>query len=709
MKTQHAAEQIGEDLSADGPALPEKGLWTWPDRLGSGGTVALFIVVATTYAIGARLAFALIVSSGLDGVFFIPAGITAAFLLRLPRRHWATVLLGAGVTEAAMDLANGFTFAQSLGFAAANVAEPLLGALIVTSAIGVLDLARRKHVVFFIVGSVLAGPALGALIGAGADRMFGGDDFLATFGQWWLGDALGVVIVGGSIVAWGPSPDRRTLGSLPGAALLAGSAVLTGYAMIGTDLPIVFMSLIGIVVAGVVFGPRAVAMTALTVAVTVALSISLFSGDLIVGLTRGTALLIIKIEVGLFALAGLVVAAEAHERELASRRASASELRAALIEKDRQQEHEIALRLQRALLPSELLQDDRFRMAARYEAASDMLEVGGDWYDSIRLDRGRVGIVVGDVVGHGIEAATSMGRLRSAFAALAISEESPMRLLTELDRFAGTQGGTAFATAVYGILDPVGELRYASAGHPPPLVLPRHGSPYWVDGARSQPLYGESRTPRREAVARIEPDSTIIFYSDGLVERRGEPIEVGLGRLETEAGALRNLDPDELCRQLVTRMGVGSERNDDVVVVAVRLLSLESPHRDFRLDIPAVPTELKRLRDELRSWLKLNQLTGQVETDLLLTVGEACSNAVRHAYPEDRPGLCTVALQIEEDHVRVRVIDYGTWHERAKPDGYTGRGTDIMRSVSSDFSRETGADGTTVSFRIPIKHSKLKR
>lgn len=215
VKTEHAeakSDDTTESLNTNGGSI-----WAWPGALG--GMAALFLIVILAYALGSRLAILLAEASGLDGVFFIPAGITLAFLLRLPRGAWWVVLAGAGLTELVMDLASGWSVSQALGFAAANVVEPLVGATIVMLAVGRLDLARRRHVLWFTLGAVLTGPAIGALIGAAADRLFGADDFLPTFLQWWLGDALGVVVSGSAILVWGSSRDRRSVFSPVGGML----------------------------------------------------------------------------------------------------------------------------------------------------------------------------------------------------------------------------------------------------------------------------------------------------------------------------------------------------------------------------------------------------------------------------------------------------------------------------------------------------------
>jgi len=237
----------------------------------------------------------------------------------------------------------------------------------------------------------------------------------------------------------------------------------------------------------------------------------------------------------------------------------------------REAEHEIALRLQRALLPDRVVRHPALEIAARYEAASGVLSVGGDWYDTFALPGGRVGLAVGDVVGHGLEAAAAMGRLRTALAALAPHADGPGRLLALLNEFAAGPNGSDFVTACCATLDPAtGALRYASAGHPPMLLVAPGGATRWLGAAASPPLRFGLVSERPEASAVLEPGAALVLYSDGLVERRREPIDAGLARLERAARA-GHADPAEaLCDRIVAALGVDAARDDDVVVLCVR-------------------------------------------------------------------------------------------------------------------------------------------
>ena len=238
----------------------------------------------------------------------------------------------------------------------------------------------------------------------------------------------------------------------------------------------------------------------------------------------------------------------------------------------REQEHQIAVRLQRALLPNHVLEHPDVTIAARYEPRSSSLEVGGDWYDSFVLPDGRIGLTVGDVVGHGIDAAADMGRLRTALSALAAGATSPGQLISHLDHFASSAGGVGFATVCYVILDPrSGELSYASAGHPPLLIREPDGCTRWLLEGRSPPLATMLKPNRPDAVDLLLPGAMLVLCSDGLIERRGEEIGDGLARLEAIVHALpRDLSVDAACAHVLAGMDVETDRRDDVVIMCLR-------------------------------------------------------------------------------------------------------------------------------------------
>ncbi|HSJ28824.1 MAG TPA: SpoIIE family protein phosphatase [Acidimicrobiia bacterium] len=549
---------------------PARGDWTWPDKLPF-GPIGLFALTALSYGAGSRLALLLIERSELWSVFFVPAGVMAAFLLRVRTRLWWVVVLAAGATEALMDLDFGYSTAATAGFVGGNVVGPVLGAWIVRSRCGTVDLSRLKDVGWFLAGSVVIGPLVAATIGSAVADASGEGEFLTQFWQWWLGDALGVVLVGSFILVWGSSPDRRSLRSVAGTVLLVGTLVLTVWVVALTHLPLVFLVLVGVIVAGVVFGPRGVAASAIVIALTKALDLAFGDGLQVPGLSQDEALMVVQLRLGIFTVAGLVLAAGVNEREAATVAALEARARALEAETAHRVEHEIAVYLQEGLLPDETTHHPNLTVAGRYVAGSEEVMVGGDWYDVTTLPDGRVVIVLGDVGGHGLEATTQMGRLRTATAAFSLLCAGPADLLSNLNRFAQGRQAVDYATVSCSILDPAsGVLTYASAGHPPILVVTPSGDATWLDQATSRPLYGGSESERTEASLRIEPGSLLIGYTDGLVENMYRDIGVGLSRLEKTVTQVVDRSVTEICDLLLGTMGVAHSRRDDVVALVMR-------------------------------------------------------------------------------------------------------------------------------------------
>ncbi len=679
--------------------------WTWPLRSAPWGRSFLFLLVLIAYSAGLKTALLIIDMSGLEAVFFIPAGITVAFLIRLPRSLWWIVLTAALISEFIFDVTGGFSVSVSVGFGVANVIEPLVGASIVVAMCRGCDLARRRDLHWFTVGAVLAGPAVGAVIGATTHQLFGGGASLVTFAQWWLGDALGVVLVGGGILAWGSSPDRRSIFSRWGAALLVIVVGGTVIVILSSDLPIAFMMLIGIVLAGAGFGVRGVAATALAITGTIAVLVIIDPGVLLVGLTRSEALIVLKLQIGFFTFAGLLVAAESHERELATRQAVETIASKESAEREQRRQRKLALRLQRSLLPDQLVEHPQLAMSARYEAASDSLDVGGDWYDTFSLGDNRIGLVVGDIVGHGTRALISMGRLRTALSALAMREGDPGALLREVDGFAGGPDGTEFATVFYAIVDLDQQMvEYASAGHPPGLILRPSGETIWLDRAQSGPLSGEVSQERRHAVASFEPGATLILYSDGLIERRHESLDAGLERLKVMVSGFADRSPQSISEELFHRLGVGHGHRDDAVVLVVSATT--GPFSKFHQIFPAELGELRNLRASVRSWAESWDFAPEMTDDILIAISEAAANSIRHAYEETDRGTVEIRIERCVDLVEVAVIDQGLWKGSPDSVGYPGLGRSLIESVTENFETELQEDGTVVTFEMPIRKSQ---
>ena len=184
-------------------------------------------------------------------------------------------------------------------------------------------------------------------------------------------------------------------------------------------------------------------------------------------------------------------------------------------------ERGIAETMQRSVLPERLPATRGVKLAARYLPGTVGVDVGGDWYDAILLGDGRVGVVIGDVVGKGVRAAAMMGQLRNALRAFAFEHTDPHDVVSRLGMLVDGMMEVPFATLAYLVVDPSTRVvTYVVAGHPPPLVRAADGTTTFLDGGRTLPI-GVDPSPEFEAgVAQLEEGSTILLYTDGLVERR---------------------------------------------------------------------------------------------------------------------------------------------------------------------------------------------
>ncbi|MGE3285638.1 MAG: SpoIIE family protein phosphatase [Pseudonocardia sp.] len=355
---------------------------------------------------------------------------------------------------------------------------------------------------------------------------------------------------------------------------------------------------------------------------------------------------------------------------------------------------EIAETLQHSLLPAQLPTIERLGLAARYEPGAHGSQAGGDWYEVLPLDGQKVAIVVGDVVGQGAAAAAVMGQLRSALAAALLDGCGPAAALTRLDRFARRVTGARASTVACLVLDVAsGDLRWARAGHPPPLVL-TDGDAEYLDGPPGRVLgAGGGFT---EAATTLPAGAVLLLYTDGLVERRGEVIDDGLRRLRRAALAAMGAAPDRLIDEVLARVLHPAGPPDDVAVIAARL----GPE-PLHLRIPARAEELRGLRRSVAGWLATAGIAGEPADDLQLALGEAVANSVEHAYPDGTTGAVEVGLQLGPGGaVDVLVRDFGTWRPPPVDRGYRGRGLDLIRLLSSEAAVEPGPGGTVVRFRM---------
>jgi PAS domain S-box-containing protein len=242
--------------------------------------------------------------------------------------------------------------------------------------------------------------------------------------------------------------------------------------------------------------------------------------------------------------------------------------------KARRREQEVALELQRGLLAGTLQEGEGIEVGVAYRPAVKGLEVGGDWYDAFWLEPGEtLGIAVGDVVGRGLGAAATMGQLRSALRALASTGFEPGALLEALSEFCRRHAVGQMATVAYAEIDVrLGSMRYACAGHPPPVIVQPADAAWFASEGRSPPLDAHtSWSDRPEGACQLQPGAMIVLYTDGLIERSDRPLQSGLDELLAMIDRLRDEAPDTVASSLANEVADGTDRQDDVCVLALRL------------------------------------------------------------------------------------------------------------------------------------------
>jgi DNA-binding response OmpR family regulator/anti-sigma regulatory factor (Ser/Thr protein kinase) len=361
-------------------------------------------------------------------------------------------------------------------------------------------------------------------------------------------------------------------------------------------------------------------------------------------------------------------------------------------------EHRIASTLQHSLLPQSLPRVPGAIVASRYLPGSTEAEVGGDWYDVILAPDQQLFLVIGDVVGKGVQAAAGMGQLRNALRAYILEGFDCGAALTRLNRLVDNLGRRQFATVVCVRFDPATrELHYSSAGHPAPMVAgPGEEGELLYTEALGPPVgaLGDVTYPTRATT--LPPGHRLLLYTDGLVEDRRLGIDLGLAEVRAELAK-----PAEHVEDLLdSLLGKAAQqvRRDDIALLALQA----TEPREFVLRLPADPAQLSVLRRRLEDFMVAHAVPEADIFDLMVAVSEAAANAIEHPVEPAEPAI-TIEVSLDDEAVLATVRDTGRWRPATEA-GFRGRGLALIGALS-ELSVARSEQGTAVTLRRPLGRS----
>ncbi|MDX3746349.1 SpoIIE family protein phosphatase [Streptomyces sp. AK08-02] len=358
----------------------------------------------------------------------------------------------------------------------------------------------------------------------------------------------------------------------------------------------------------------------------------------------------------------------------------------------------VAETLQDSMLPNIPPRMAGCDIATRYLPGTLLGRVGGDWFDAVKLPGARTALVVGDVMGHGLNSAAMMGQLRTAVQTMAALDLPPAQLLRNLDDLAQRLGDTYLATCLYAVYDPIaGELHIANAGHiPPVLVRAEDGRSELLDLPTGAPI-GVGGVPFEAVRVRVAPGDRLVMCTDGLVEVRGEDIGVGLATL-CESAAHPAASMDDACDTIIRALNTRGGRKDDVALLMARLSGIE-PDDVAEWRLAPTPPEVGRARAVVREQLHEWGLARLVDNAELL-VDELVTNAVRHSH--GRPlelrlvrGETLLCEVDDDDHTLPTLLS-------AEPTAEFGRGLSVVSTLAREWGASRTGTGKTVWFELTL-------
>jgi serine phosphatase RsbU (regulator of sigma subunit)/anti-sigma regulatory factor (Ser/Thr protein kinase) len=363
-------------------------------------------------------------------------------------------------------------------------------------------------------------------------------------------------------------------------------------------------------------------------------------------------------------------------------------------------EHRVADRLQRALLPESFPQVAGLSFGGAYRPASAEAEVGGDWYDAFALPDGRLAISIGDVAGHGLEAAVIMGEVRQALRAAAIGSDKPSAVLEAVNGVINLRESIGMVTAIFAFYDPQSCIvRYAVAGHPPPIIATPDGFSQVLPGG-GLPLGASDAVCSRDWTFTLPPGAQLVLYTDGLIEYDRD-IEAGqeilLEAISAELAGGGSADP---AAAIQARIFAEIQNKDDAATLTLTRNALATSQ--VKLVFSAIPIVAALVRSTLRQIAPVLGLTADEEFSMLVAVGEAIANAVEHAYGDREPGLVEITMHNDANRLTVQVDDYGRWRPFQKREE-RGRGIPLMHALVDGVQIKSTQTSTSITLSLDLK------
>jgi integral membrane sensor domain MASE1/anti-sigma regulatory factor (Ser/Thr protein kinase) len=638
-----------------------------------------FAVVAGSYYVAAELGLRLSLVERTITPLWPPTGVALVACLAYGRRVWPAIAIAAFAVNAPL----GDALITAAAIAVGNTVAPVVAATLLARVQFSSRLQRVRDALALVFLGGVVSMAISATVGTLtllASDAISAHRFAGSWLVWWTGDVMGIVIVAPflwSLAAVGPRLSRAMR-----VEALVATVVLLGVCAIAFLSVLHPMFLLPPFVGwiGWRFQQRGAGPAALVVSVfatwAAVESVGPFDDASLVD-----RMVVLQSFNAVVALTAIVTAAAISQRERVAER-----------------EHRVIETLQRSLLPERLPDVPGVDVAARYIPASHDVALGGDWYDIIPLPDGRVGFAVGDVAGHGVAAAASMGQLRMALRAYALEELEPSDVMTRLNRVLRELHPNAMATLWYGNYDPATrELRFASAGHPPPMLVDVRRTSRFLEAENGPPLGVVQHLGCGDASFHLDVGTTILLYTDGLVERRRVSIDDGLAALLAR-GRNAPVELEELCGHVIG--GMNDEPADDVALLAIRPTVLVGTQ--LRLRRPAVLAGVPEARHMMRRWLEHNHVATNDAFDVLIAATEAYTNVVQHAYGL-QVGAVEVDALIGDGNLEIAVRDRGRWRggESMRNDG-GGRGLLMMRALMDSVEIASTQQGTEVRMKLAL-------